>query len=153
MSSLVTVGPRITAMGPSALAKIQVLEDELKKLPQLDLETTHIIHGGIYSRTIMLPAGYALTGALIEVPTMVIVHGDAAVYANDDVLNLSGYNIIPASKGRKQAFVAVSDTIITMMFPTTAKTVEDAEREFTKDADELMSRSSSAKNHITITGE
>ena len=41
--------------------------------------------------------------------------------------DLCGYHVIPASAGRKQVFVAHADTDLTMLFPSHAATVEDAE--------------------------
>jgi hypothetical protein len=40
-----------------------------------------------------------------------------------------------------------------MTFKTDARTVEEAENEFTEEADRLMSRHEAATNHINITGE
>jgi len=40
-----------------------------------------------------------------------------------------------------------------MVFATKAQTVEEAEDEFTDEADRLLSRNASAKNSIIITGE
>lgn len=151
MNGLSVVRPQIQAMSNDSLARVEALEECMLDLPQLELTTEHVIHGGMYARTIVIPAGVAITGVLIEVPTMVIVQGDASVMVNDGDVRLTGYNIIPASKGRKQAFVAHEDTAVTMIFATQAKTVEEAENEFTNDAARLMSRTSS--NNVIITGE
>ncbi len=56
-----------------------------------------------------------------------------------------------ASAGRKQAYIAHKDTFLTMSFKTNAKTVEEAEAEFTDDHERLMSRN--GVNKIVITGE
>jgi hypothetical protein len=46
--------------------------------------------------------------------------------------------------------VSRSPVLITMMFPTKARTIEEAEREFTDDADRLLSRRQNA-NTVVIT--
>jgi hypothetical protein len=104
----------------------------------------------MYARTILMPEGMVLTGALMKLATMVIVTGSAMVLAGEDWIELQGYNVIPASKGRKQVFVSRSPVLITMMFPTKARTIEEAEREFTDDADRLLSRRQNA-NTVVIT--
>lgn len=153
MSNLVVAENRIPAMTDQALEKVRELERFVATLPQKAIETQHVIHGGMYARTILVPAGVVLTGALVNVPTVLIINGDVRVYIGDDVLDLQGHNVLAASKGRKQAFIADTDTWLTMVFATDAKTVEDAENEFTDEADRLMSRKPTAKNLIIITGE
>lgn len=143
----------IPAMTEEAIDKVRDLEATCLTLPQEKIVTHHVLHGGMYSRTITIPAGILLTGALIKIPTMLIVEGDAVVYLGDNSVELTGYNVLPASANRKQAFAAKTDTNLTMIFPTNAKTVEDAEAEFTDQADMLFSRLSAETNKIVITGE
>ena len=50
--------------------------------------------------------------------------------------------------GRKQAFLAITDTALTTTFPTAAVTVEEAEAEFTDETDLLASRGDDAVNCI-----
>ena len=76
------------------------------------------------------------------------------VYAIDD----GGIHIIGrgrdqelARAGRKQIFVTRKPTVITMIFRTDAQTVEQAEAEFTDEAELLMSRQSDS-DLVLITG-
>lgn len=153
MTDLVVSDNRIMAMSESSVAKVRALETMLSTMPQEQMETDHIIHGGMYSRTITVKAGSVLTGALINVPTILVVNGNVTVFANNETQELRGYNVLAASAHRKQAFVAHEDTQLTMVFSTQSKTVGDAEDEFTDEAHMLMSRHPCAVNKITITGE
>jgi hypothetical protein len=74
------------------------------------------------------------------------------VLAGENWMELEGYNVLPASAGRKQVFVSVSDVVITMVFPTKATTVEAAEAEFTDEAAMLLSRKQNV-NRVFWTGE
>ena len=133
--------PAISAMSPRAIDNVRRLEEMALTCPQVLIETDHTFHAGMYARTIIIPAGVVLTGALIKIATLLIVSGDALVYVEDGPpLELRGYNVLPAAAGRKQAFVAQTDVSLTMIFPTQAKTVEEAEEEFTDEADRLFSR-------------
>jgi hypothetical protein len=152
MVEVVALRLSLPTMREVDLDKVRKLEGELSKLPQADIETLHLLHAGMYQRTIKIPAGVTLTGALIKRSTSLVVSGHCLVYIGEECLSLHGYHIVPASAGRKQAFVAVSDTYMTMSFATQAKTVEQAEEEFTDEAHLLMSRSSDL-NKILITGE
>jgi hypothetical protein len=134
------------------LARLDELQAALTGNEPVDVPTEHLIHAGMYARTIAMPKDMVLVGVLIKRPTLVIVTGSAAVLVGDGWVELTGYNVIPASAGRKQVFVSRSPVIITMLFPTQSVTVEEAEAEFTDEAASLLSRRQDA-NTVVITGE
>lgn len=152
MTALAT-NNRIAVMSESAIEKVQLVQDAMLKLPQVDLPVHHILHGGMYSRSLVIPAGVAIAGAFIQVPTTLVVSGNVTVYANDQAYEIDGYQVLVASAGRKQVFVAHTDTNMTMTFATDAKTVEDAENEFTSESYLLASRRHENLNTTIITGE
>lgn len=154
MNELAIMTPRIPPMTPAAIDKVRQLEAWAGRLEHVPVATEHVIHAGLYARTVRLPAATMITGALVKLATLLIVQGDAVAYIGDDApLRLRGYSVLPASPGRKQAFVAIEPTSITMMFPTRARTVEEAEREFTDELDLLLSRRAPDSNRTVITGE
>lgn len=144
---------RIPAMTAQAIDKVRELEAITRDLPQVEIATDHVLHGGMYARTICIPAGVLLTGVFIRVPTVLVFDGNATVNAGDEPVTLVGYHVLAASAHRRQAFVAHADTRLTMVFATQAKTVAEAEAEFTDEAHLLFSRKPGAVNHINITGE
>lgn len=154
MSDLVVIEPRIVAMEPSAISKVRLLETAARAQPQVSVQTDHVIHAGMYARTVFLAAGTMITGALVKRATLLIVAGEASIYVGtDEPLHVSGYAVLRAAAGRKQAIIAITHTYLTMLFPTEVRTVEDAEREFTDEPDILMSRLDPSSNHIRITEE
>lgn len=153
MNTLPTTEVHIPAMAPAAIDNTRALEDTLRALPQVPIETHHLLHAGVYARTICVPAGVMLTGALIRVPTSLVISGDCTAYLGDASRHFVGYHVLAASAHRKQAFQAHKDTMLTMFFATTAQSVEAAEEEFTNEAHLLFSRSADAINHIVITGD
>lgn len=112
----------------------------------------HLLHGGLYARTARIAAGMAFTSVLIRIPTVVILAGRCCIYCGDRWQTLEGYHVIPASGQRIQAYATLAETAITMLFPTRAKTVAEAEAEFTEDAGGLLSRRRPEDELITITG-
>jgi hypothetical protein len=150
---ITVTGNRIPAMSSSAIAKVNALADFSRQHDQVKIDTHHIIHGGMYARTITIPAGVMLTGVLIKVPTVLVLNGDCTVFADNKSYRLSGFHAIPASANRKQAFIAHSDTSMTMILASDATTVAQAENQFTDEGDELFSRNEDARNFINITGE
>jgi hypothetical protein len=153
MSDLAELRPFLPAMTDQAVAAVREMEARQMRMEQVPIRTDHLIHGGMYARTICLPAGAALTGALLKVATVLIVHGDCTVFTGDGELYLRGFNVLPGSAGRKTAFIAHSDTHMTMVFPSDAKSVAQAEDQFTDEPHLLMSRRDSSGDTVTITGE
>lgn len=146
MNELVHSSQHIPSMTSEMIDKVRKLESYSLDMPQIDVATSHLIHAGMYARTIVIPANIMITGALIKIATIIIVQGDVIMYIGDESIELHGYNVIPAQPNRKQAFIAKTDTYLTMIFPSDAKNIYDAEDQFTDEADMLISR----KN---ITGE
>lgn len=142
--------PPMSAAGVDQVRKLDMI---LRPLPQVDIETDHVIHAGVYARTIEIKAGTVLTGALIKIATTLIVSGDCVVYVDGEAIELRGYHVLAAAAGRKQAFVARGDTWLTMLFATKAKSVLQAEQEFTDESAQLFSRRPECRNSITITEE
>ena len=153
MTALTIAENRIPAMSAEAIDKVRRLEGEAMKLPQVEIATQHVIHAGMYARTIRIPAGVLLTGALIKIATLLIVSGHATVFMDGETVELCGYHVLPASAGRKQVFLAHADTDLTMLFPSSAQSVEAAEHEFTDEAHLLISRRDDGLDRVTITGE
>ena len=142
----------IAPMTPEAIDKVRQLEARTAELEQVDIPTDHVLHGGMYARTIKIPAGVLLTGAHIKRATMLVISGHVTVFIGAGTIEITGYQVLPASAGRKQAFLAHADTFVTMLFPSEAASVEAAEHEFTDEADRLLSRRQACES-ITITGE
>lgn len=150
-----TVAPAITAMSPASIDNVRRLESFLlagEIGTAFPVETQHLLHGGQYSRTICLAANMMITGALMKIPTTLVLHGDVTMYTEDGLVELHGHHVLSASAGRKQAFLAHSEVHLTMTFPTTAQTVAEAEREMTDEWAQLASGRPGTINHIEITG-
>lgn len=153
MTQLVANNSKINAMSVSAIAKVNALIEVVKDMPQELIKTHHVIHGGMYARTVLIKAGCVAAGSLMKVPTILVINGDVTVFGDGDSFRLTGFNVLPASAHRKQAVFANEDTAVTMLFTTKVKTIAEAEDEFTDEADQLMSRKAEAENFINITGE
>lgn len=145
--------PSLPAMSQESIDKVKMVETlSLEFLKQVDLPTGNLIHGGMYARTLFMPAGTVLTGALLKVPTVLIVSGDCAVFIGEETIELRGYTVLPGSAGRKQIFYAHTDLNMTMLFPTDATTVDRCEREFTDEYELLMTNRMTSVTTL-ITGE
>lgn len=153
MSQLATIGNTLPAATPAILEKIAVVESNVMETAQIEIQTEHILHGGMYSRTVRLDPNVLIVGALMKVPTVLIVNGSVKMLAGETWHRLEGYNVMPAQAGRKQIFISEGPVEITMIFPTKAKSVEDAEAEFTDETGKLLSRRQDGNDIVVITGE
>ncbi len=144
---------QIAAMSPASIAHVAAVEAELRQSNhQIGLKTQHFFHGGIYRRVVLLPEGKEMVGVLIKLPTTLIVIGDAFMWVEGGWRHV-GNEVLTASAQRKQHFIANEDTEIHMLFPTQAKTVDEAEREFTDAFSDLLSRRIDAGEETIFTGE
>ncbi len=134
----------LPTMGQNEVDAVRRLEQAALALPQVPIPTDHVFHAGMYARTIKIPAGVALTGAEIKIATILIISGDVLIYGEKGPVRYAGYHVALGQAGRKQAFYALQDTYLTMLFPTGATTVDAAEREFTDEYEKLFSRKEGA---------
>jgi hypothetical protein len=126
---------------PEVLEKIALVEARIRPTEgTLKVEMEHCFFAGMYARTCRLAANQVISSVFIKIPTIVVVHGDCIVLAGETWHEMNGYYVLPANPGRKQIYVTRGETQITMVFPSNAQTVEEAEAEFTDQAESLLSR-------------
>ena len=84
MHDLIATRPVIPAMSAKAIRAVRALEERVLALPQVPIETRHVLHAGMYARTICVPAGVLITGAHITIPTLLIVSGHATLFIGEE---------------------------------------------------------------------
>jgi len=138
------------APSPKTLNSIMRLQEVMATLPQIDLPTEHLIHGGMYARTIRRDLDSVTIGSLINKATILIVNGSCSMLIGDRRVDLEGYNILDGMPGRKSFSIARGPVEMTLICPTSATTVAEAENEIFAEAGQLVSRRDSCPNTITI---
>lgn len=84
--------------------KVKALQDELLKMPQADIITTHTFLPGVYERAITIPAWVVLTGAEHKTPYRVrLEKGTIAVNTDDGVKVLTAPCEFEANAGMQRA--------------------------------------------------
>ncbi len=127
---------------------IREVEGRAREFEQVQVKTEHVLHAGLYARTAHVPAMAHFTSVVIKIPTLLVVSGYCYVLAGAQWVKLTGYHVFPASAGRKQIYITKEPTSVTMIFATAAKTLEEAEAEFTDEGDDLLSRKQPESNHV-----
>ena len=89
---------------PSVRHKIEALESEFLKLPQVEIPVTHRYAGGIYAREIVIPKDTILTGRIYKEDHFdIMVSGDISVSSEDGLKRLQGFHILEGKRGKKRA--------------------------------------------------
>lgn len=119
---------------------VRELERHLIELPQVDLSTSNLVHGGMCARTIFIPAGTVLTGALTNCDNICIMQGDISVTTDEGTQRLTGFHVLPAKSGAKRAGWAHADTYWTCVWQTELTDIAAIEDEMTSESAMLQTR-------------
>lgn len=150
--NLIPFSECIPAMTLKQIDQAKKAEEYIRTFDRVLCATQHTLHAGVYTRTMFIPKGSVAAGVIIKVDTTLILSGKMALYIGEEVTHIDGYNVIAGMANRKQVAYAIEDSYATLLFKTTAKTIEEAEKEMTDEYDRLQSRQSDSINLVTITG-
>lgn len=120
--------------------KLAQLERLILAVPQVDLRTRHEVSGGVYARTIYIPAGTVLTGATHKKDHINIVVGDITVSTDDGMKRITGHHVLPTKAGMKRGGFAHADTVWTTVCHTELTDIAAIEDELVVESDQLQTR-------------
>ena len=87
------------------------LEEQLRNLPQLTIETRHYHVAGLYAREIFIPAGAVLTGKVHKAEHLNIVsQGELIVWTEAGMKQIAAPFVLPSYPGAKRVGLALKDT-------------------------------------------
>lgn len=117
-------------MTPLTLAKpVEALQAAMLALPQVQLDSSHTFHGGMYVRQVFIPAGHTVVGKrhkrfhlfMVMSGALMISHrGEKATLHRAPFMHLS-------EPGTKRALHALEDSLVLTVHASKAKTVKGAE--------------------------
>lgn len=110
------------------------------ELPQVDLKTTHVVNGGIYARTVYIPAGVSVVGAKHKTDATHIICGDVTIASDEGPVRLAGVQVIPSGAGSRRAVLAHTDTVWTTCWRTDLTDIAAIEDELTDESEHLQTR-------------
>jgi hypothetical protein len=128
----VTYGKGFEVQPPQMMRqKVELLQEELSKLPQYEPETKHYFHGGMYCREVFRHAGVLVVGAVHKKEHLyLIVSGTVAITDGEgNVQEVTGPHLFQSKPGTKRAVYAVTDALCMTFHAIEATTVEEAEAE------------------------
>jgi hypothetical protein len=108
------VAVQVKAGVPAEHLPIYRLEAELLKLPQVDMPVDHDFCNGLYARTMHIPAGTILTGAVHREESFFLVRkGELIVSTDDGPLTLRSGDMSVSKIGTKRAGITLTDVEVT----------------------------------------
>lgn len=104
----------------------------LQNVDPVDVPIDHSLCGNLYARHCLVPKDVVIVGALLKVPTAIIIHGDCIVYDGQRTQRITGYHVLMGQAYRQSMFRALEPTHITMLATVkNSNTPEDAEKQIT----------------------
>lgn len=116
--------------GVSVRDKILNLENELRKMDQLEVEPVHYFAEGIYAREITIPKGAVLTGKIHKTEHLNIVSkGDISVVTEFGSKRIQAPFTFVAQPGTKRVGYAHEDTVWTTVHASKERDLVKLEEE------------------------
>ena len=114
----------------TALAKIAGTADP-------GIEIHEMLHAGCYVRTAKIPADTLFVSAQILIPTVLIISGDCFITDTENTVRITGYEVLTGARMRQGIIRTLTETYMTAIFATDAKTTREAEASAVADTSRL----------------
>lgn len=96
----------------STIDKTELLENEMRKMPQVDLPVDHIFAPGIYCRQLKIPKGILLTGKIHKTKHLnILLKGKMKVLIDSELRVIDAPFIVVSPPGTKRIAEALEDCI------------------------------------------
>jgi hypothetical protein len=100
-------------------ARVQAIEDDLAKHPQVHCPVRHMFARGMYIREMTIPAGTLATGAVHKTDHLtMIVKGRVTIISEDGEREYTAPATLISRAGSKKAALAHEDTVLITMHKT-----------------------------------
>ena len=117
-------------------------ESNVMKLPQVEIQTEHMLYGGIYTRRIIIPKGCIMTGAVYKKDFISIqIYGDMNLL-NDDgsETRVTGYNAFQSKPGARRMGISHEESMWIGIFSTEALDIDSVLMEYMDETKTDMSK-------------
>lgn len=129
---------------------VRTLEAEMRKLPQLELETTNFYLPGLYARSVARPAGAVIVGKVHRKEHLYIVtKGSVAITTDAGTRVLCAGDVLISQPGTKRAVTAIEDSICMTVHRTDKTDLAEIEAELIEPDTEALFDSNNKLLRIT----
>jgi hypothetical protein len=106
------------------------LQEEMRKLPQIELETFHLFADGMYARILPRPKGTTIVGKCHRREHFyIVVKGSVMVLSDGDTQTYEAGAVIVSKPGTKRAVLALEDSICMTIHRTDKTDLDEIEEE------------------------
>lgn len=96
---------------PPMRHKVEALERELSRMPQIECPVNHYFAPGLYAREMSIPAGTIVTGAVHKTENLVVVSlGCLHIVTEDGTREVRAGDTFVCQAGMKNAVIALEDS-------------------------------------------
>lgn len=109
---------------------VEALQREMLKLPQIELETSHLFADGMYARVLPRPAGCLIVGKVHKREHFYIcAKGKVRVTTDAGVRDIEAGTVLISQPGTKRAVLALEDSICLTIHRTDKTDLDEIEAE------------------------
>lgn len=117
----------------SSRQKVEALEDEIAKFPQVECPVRHYFAPGLYAREMTIPAGVVLTGAVHKTEHLSTVSAGRIMVDNGEgAVEIAAPFTFVSKPGAKRAGFALETTVWTTYHPTDTTDLDQLAEELTE---------------------
>ena len=110
--------------------EIQRLQNEMVKLPQVEVDTEHYFNGGMYCRKVFRRAGTLIVGKIHKSDHFFMcTSGEIIAWSEKGMVTLKAGDVIESKAGTKRVTLAVKDSIGITVHKTDKTDLDEIEAE------------------------
>jgi len=132
------------------ISKVAALEQTMRQMPQVALQTNHYWADGMYAREVIRPAGTVIVGKVHKREHLYIVtKGRVRVFMDKEMREYEAPAVIVSKPGTKRAVYAVEDSVCMTVHRSKKRNLDKLERELVEeDKEALFDSGNNIKGHI-----
>lgn len=105
--------------------QVMRMEQEMKKLPQVELKVVNHFSPGVYARELHIPAGVTLTGRIHKMENMnILSQGEMLVTTEAGLAHVKAPFTVVSPPGTKRIATALTDCVWTTIHGTTETDID-----------------------------
>ena len=123
------------AFGVSQRDAVERLQDEMAKMPQVELPTEHLFADGMYCRVLPRKAGTLIVGKVHKKEHFyMVVQGRVLVTTDEGAREIAAPKVIVSSPGTKRAVFAIEDSVCLTVHSVSSRDLAEIENEIVENA-------------------
>ena len=115
-------------------SKVLQLEQVMREMPQVELDTKHYHADGMYARVLSRPAGTLIVGKKHKKQHFyVVLTGRVQVVGDEEVKEFGPGTVLVSEPGTKRAVLALEDSVCMTVHRTNKRNLDKIEKELVED--------------------